>query len=317
MKIERPIATPTDCSALAARCAGFSLIELSIVMIIIGLIIAGGVGVYEPSMRQALKNKNETIVKQATETLIGFAGAHRSLPVELRSTGVVGAVRDAQLNPIQYAFAAALSTVNRLCQQDDTPLRVQVLKPDGAVDFEVANVAFVLWSRGYDGRTAPEKAVGAIVDEAIFPVPLYAETIADDLVDWATLAELKAAAGCGSQGLKILISALPSAHVGAVYGNVTFFPEGGKPPYGWCVAFPDAERAGRLGFMARAELTPAATFDGCTGGNWHEGDTLTLSGVTPFMAADQGGPYDFVVHLRDGNRKPHAVSRRLSLFVQP
>ncbi|GAB0058849.1 hypothetical protein SIID45300_03207 [Candidatus Magnetaquicoccaceae bacterium FCR-1] len=296
--------------------AGFSLIELSIVMIIIGLIIAGGVGIYEPSMRQALKNKNETIVRQAVETLIGFAGAHKSLPRELRHAGVVGAVQDAQLNPLQYALDAALLEMNQLCRRDDTPLSVQVLKADGSVNFEVINVAFVVWSRGYDGRTGPEKPTGAIDGQTPYPVPPYAENMADDLVGWATLAELQAAAGCGSQGLKILVSALPVARVGAPYGTVTLTPEGGKPPYGWCVAFPDQERAGKLAFKADGDLTPADAFDGC-GERRVVGDTLTMHGLAPFVATDQGGPYDFVVHLQDGNRQPHRTSRRLSLFVQP
>ncbi|MBF0263430.1 MAG: prepilin-type N-terminal cleavage/methylation domain-containing protein [Magnetococcales bacterium] len=311
----RPIHRPTHARGMA-RERGFSLIELSIVMIIIGLIIAGGVGVYEPSMRQALKNKNETIVRQAVETLIGFAGAHKSLPREIRHAGVVGAVQDAQLNPLQYAFDAALGAVDRLCRRDDTPLSVQVLKPDGSVNFEVSNVAFVVWSRGYDGRTGPEKALGPIDTPTPYPVPLYAENVADDLVGWATLAELQAAAGCGSQGMTILVSALPVARIGATFGTVTLTPEGGKPPYGWCVAFPDQERAGKLAFKADGDLTPAGAFDGC-GESRGSGDTLTIHGLAPFVAADQGGPYDFVVHLQDGNRQPHRTSRRLSLFVAP
>ncbi|MBF0417248.1 MAG: prepilin-type N-terminal cleavage/methylation domain-containing protein [Magnetococcales bacterium] len=296
--------------------SGFSLIELSIVMIIIGLIIAGGVGIYEPSMRQALKNKNETIVKQAVETLTGFAGAHKSLPGEIRHAGVVSAVQDAQLNPLQYAYDASLTEMNQLCRRDDTRLSVQVLKPDGSRHFEVSNVAFVVWSRGYDGHTAPEKPVGAIDTESRYPLPVYAERVADDLVGWATLAELQAAAGCGNQGLKILVSALPVAHVGATYGTVTLTPEGGKPPYGWCVAFPDVDRAGKLQMMADAEVIPVAAFEGCQD-RWSSGATLTIAGLTPFVAADQGGPYDFVVHLQDGNRQAHRVSRRLSLFINP
>ncbi|NGZ06431.1 MAG: prepilin-type N-terminal cleavage/methylation domain-containing protein [Magnetococcales bacterium] len=299
------------------QCAGFSMIELSIVMIIIGLIIAGSISVYEPSMKQTLKNKNETIVRHAVETLIGFAGAHKSLPGAILNTGVVNSVQDAQLNPLQYAFDADLTAVNSICRQDETRLTVEVLKSDGSVAFSVSQVAFVIWSRGYDGKSLPDKAVGAVESAVRYSVPVYAEGQADDLVGWATLSELQAAVGCGGSGVSILADAVPAGSVGLKYGVVTFTPDGGRPPYAWCVEFPDVTRSGKVQFASGdVVLTPVAAFGGC-----REfpvvGAVLTMSGVRPFVSTDQGGPYDFVVHLKDGNHKIHAVNRRFSLFVTP
>ncbi|MBF0627878.1 MAG: prepilin-type N-terminal cleavage/methylation domain-containing protein [Magnetococcales bacterium] len=310
---------PTEISVVRRHpSGGFSMIELSIVMIIIGLIIAGGIGIYEPSMRQALKNKNETVVRQAVETLIGFAGTHRSLPAGLMDSGVVHSVLDAQMNPLQYAFDASLTAVDTLCTQDDARLSVAVLKPDGTTRFSIPDVALVIWSRGYDGATQPEKTTGAIDTPRSYPVPLYAEGSADDLVGWATMAELKAAAGCGAGSLSILASGLPAGSVGMRYDPVTFTAEGGKKPYSWCVAFPDQTRAAKMSFAVdnTNPLPPENAFDGCQEPTM-AGDALTLTGILPFVSTDQGGPYDFVIHLRDSNPRAHTVTRRFSLYVTP
>ncbi|MBF0341488.1 MAG: prepilin-type N-terminal cleavage/methylation domain-containing protein [Magnetococcales bacterium] len=303
-------------STARRRSGGFSMIELSIVMIIIGLIIAGGVTVYEPSMKQTLKNKNETVVRRAVETLIGFAGAHRALPEGIVNSGVLNSPQDAQMNGLQYAYAAELIQVNTVCHLDETPLSVQVLKADGSVNFTVTDVAFVVWSRGYDGVTKPAKPAGAVGEKTAYPVPLYAENEADDLVGWATMPELKAAAGCGASPLRILASGVPAASVGAVYPEVKLTPDGGKGPYRWCVEFPDQVRASRLRFTAEVPLTPREAFGVCTTPEV-QGNTLTMAGQAPFAATDQGGPFDFVVHLQDSNTKAHRVSRRFSLFVIP
>ncbi|MBF0270797.1 MAG: hypothetical protein HQL98_01810 [Magnetococcales bacterium] len=289
------------------------MIELSIVMIIIGLIIAGGITAYTPSMRQALKNKNETIVRHAVEALVGYGGAHKYLPSTISNTGVVNSVQDGQKNTLQYAYDTNLTSANAVCNRDSTNLTVQVLKSDGSVNFSVSNVAFVIWSMGYDGATSNAKTAGAIAAAATYTVPLYQEgTTSDDLVGWATMSELKAAAGCGGSSLKILASSMPVGIVGSTYGTVTFTPDGGLAPYYWCVEFPDTTRSGKLTFTATAGVTPATAFGSCTAPA-SVGSTLTMTGNSAFVSTDQGGPYDLVVYLKDTNA--YTVSRRFSLYV--
>ncbi|WP_130472448.1 hypothetical protein [Candidatus Magnetaquicoccus inordinatus] len=304
-----------------SHAGGFSIIELSIVMIIIGLIISGGISVFGPSMRQALKNKNEVVVQDAVKALVGYAGAQKLLPTTL--SGVARSLLDAQQNALLYAYDNNFIENGNVCNRDATNLSVQVLKADGSVNFTVNNVAFVIWSKGYDGVTAPAKTSEAITAAATYTVPIYSETtgnVQDDLVGWATISELKAAAGCGGNSLKILADALPVGRVGpSLYGAVQFTPEGGVAPYSWCVEFPATTISNNMTFKGITDVTPVNLFGDCAKPTsvYISGNTLALSGNTPFDTNDQGGPYDFIVFLKDSNNTPRIVNRRFSLFVTP
>ncbi|MBF0438670.1 MAG: type II secretion system protein [Magnetococcales bacterium] len=285
---------------------GFTLIEMSIVMIIVGLIIAGGLSVFGPSMRQALKTKNETIVRHAVDTLIGFSGAHKSLPQDL--TGVVNTPNDAQNNPLQYAYDARLIQANVCDYQDVTNLTV------ATASFTVPNIAFVVWSKGYNGTTEEAGwSVGGVEKATTYTVAEYSDGAVnnpsankDDLLGWATIYELKAAAGCSSP-LKILARSVPHGVFGKSYGTAQFMAMGGSS-YSWCVEASDSIKDA----LTYGSTMPVNGFGECSAARFLAGGASLMIHGKPPNGMPAAGSYDLNVYLKDGSPIPATTSR---LFV--
>ncbi|MEO5332207.1 MAG: hypothetical protein H7839_09300 [Magnetococcus sp. YQC-5] len=224
--------------ALCPRTGGFSMIELSIVFIIIGLIISAGISVFGPSMRQALKGKNDTIVQDAVKAVVGYAGAQKKVPADMG--GVARSFWDAQQNTLKYAYSDNLISENSVCDQRTTHLKVSFAY--GESETVVDNVAFVVWSRGGDGMTTSDNQnpfdlpstnrTYALSSAATYTVPVYSEK-KDDLSGWVTLYELKAAAGCGP-ALRILNNRIKDGQE-SLYSGDTIAVDGGVLPYSWCI----------------------------------------------------------------------------------
>ncbi|MEO5333479.1 MAG: prepilin-type N-terminal cleavage/methylation domain-containing protein [Magnetococcus sp. YQC-5] len=328
-----------------ARTGGFTMIELSIVMIIIGVIIAGGITIYTPSMRQAMKEKNEVIVQDAVKALIGYAGAAKKVPAAV--SGIVRSPRDAQQFDLMYAYDANLDgsvSDKNVCNRNSAGFQVVLKQFVTGTDAggnntytTIDNVAFVVWSRGHNGY---DNITGFRTGNT-FNIPVYASPATtdttDDLVGWATLSELKAAAGCEGSPLKILADALVAGSASAsAYGPVYMKADGGVSKkvdgitnaYAWCVESPalcnDADPAlcaagaGSLSALlsfqdAALNSVPVVDFNQCANkALWLESDKIRLEGSMPL--AGQQGVYDFVVYLRDfvGN----STSRRLNLEIR-
>ena len=76
------------------RADGFSLIELSIVMIIIGIIVSAGITVFKPSAVGLMNNKTEIILKANTDALIGHAAVRQQLPRHDKYSSLVRSQKD-------------------------------------------------------------------------------------------------------------------------------------------------------------------------------------------------------------------------------
>ncbi|MEO5377073.1 MAG: prepilin-type N-terminal cleavage/methylation domain-containing protein [Magnetococcus sp. DMHC-6] len=320
---------------------GFTIIELAIVMIIIGLIISGANTIFTPSMKQAIKNKNETVIRHGVDALVGFAGAHKQLPANF--TEAVNSKVDAQNNSLLYGYDANLAVQNSVCNRSSTNLTIQILKADNTEKFKIANVAFWLWSKGYDGvstitpSTPYENAISVNTTVPIvnFEIPVYSDAVGaikDDLVGWATLSELKAAAECG-RVLNIHVDSLPVGKADGLtnYGTSKFSATGGVPSsYQWCVQSPAIFTGGLLNgnlnfyygannmtYTMSNRLSVEGTFNSSSCTPYYAADELHLTGQSSaesaFTTEDQGGPYDFIVFLKesDGN----ITNRRFSLYI--
>lgn len=62
------------------RDAGFSLIELAIVLVIIGLLVGGGIAALDATTEQARRSDQKRALREAREALYGFAMARGRLP---------------------------------------------------------------------------------------------------------------------------------------------------------------------------------------------------------------------------------------------
>lgn len=308
------------------RSSGFTLIELAIVLVVIGLLIGLGASMLGPFTKRAKLIESRETVKAAVEATIGYATTHKRIPTwgDYIPDGandefieVVKNPNDAWTKPLYYFFETLLITNNSICNRSSTNLTI--CRNDACTD-RIPNIAFIVVSSSENynpqtGLVTPNCPSGQIcvrifdmdtpnIDFCIIPAncPNYpsgwdrinrAEPY-DDIVQWVTLDELRTKIGCEGPPLKILNNELPIGKVGTAY-NAIIFVDGGVPftiggKYRWCRQ--ESASTG-LTFNPNTLNANCATLAETS---WGQADTLTISG-TPTSA----GSFNLIFFVRDNN----------------
>lgn len=198
----------------------FTLIELSIVLVIIGLIIGGSFQVLKSMQENAKITNAKNDVQTAKNALLGYAMSTNYLPTKIQFESDLSPVK-ANQHQLFYKHDTDLETKN-ICAFTTTALKVQVDHRDGTTQ-TIKDVAFVIASESAnknlqtkltdngDGTFTVEvrKPYEKIDDE---PTPINRVEEYDDIVDWATLVELQKSVACENRPLRIVNSSLPSTN---------------------------------------------------------------------------------------------------------
>lgn len=190
--------------------SAFTLIELSIVLIIIGLLIGGSFKVLKVMRERAQVSRAQDDVKVAKEAIIGNAIVNNNTlpPIDFF---------DKNLSPIKsnqhqlfYADDPKLEKRD-ICSYSTTHLKVL---PEGKAT--IHDIAFVVASESsnHNMQTAVKNnevkiyKYSKIVDDNTSPINIKENY--DDIVDWVTLRQLQAEAQCSEKRLRIVNTSLPS-----------------------------------------------------------------------------------------------------------
>ncbi len=221
----------------------FTLIELSIVLVIIGLIIGGSFKVLK-SMRENAKVTNaKNDVQTARNAVLGYAMSASFLPTKTLFESDLSPVK-ANQHQLMYARDTTFDTTN-ICASPTTLLSVQVDHRDGTIQ-TIPNVAFVLVSESANKNMQTAIATTIEVRKPFEKIddnstPINRVEPYDDIVDWVTLAQLQKSIGCENHPLRIVNSSLPSTNTAsanlysatiAIDGNYT------TPTASSCTFFP-------------------------------------------------------------------------------
>jgi len=249
---------------------GFTIIEVAIVLVIIGLIVGFGASLVGPLTIRAKRTETKETLKAAKESIVGFAAANGRIPVwgdNISDTiavdefcEVVTNRRDAFTQPLYYFPANAnnqLQTAGTICGRKTTNLTVC---RDPACTSRVSSVAFVVATGSENvnpqigivtcpaGLPAGEICIGVYdtgepaIDNCTTAAncPNYDAAVNrlnraeeyDDIAEWVTLNELKVKTGCQGPPLRIVNNELPPGRENDFY-SVTIYPDGGVPSYTW------------------------------------------------------------------------------------
>ncbi len=129
------------------RRRAFTLIELAIVLVIIGIILSIGVGLYVNIIKNAKFSATRDIVKTACEAVKGYAKSHYELPDSsaLNTLGIK--TKDAYAKPLVYKYSSDLVS-NNLCSYDSASLlSIEIQNPSGGSTTK-NDVAFLIYSTG-------------------------------------------------------------------------------------------------------------------------------------------------------------------------
>lgn|GEM_PF-1198291 len=298
---------------------GFTLIEIAIVLVIIGILIMLGVSLLGPLIKRAKYTETKEIVNAAVESVIGHGGANNKLPIwgdgrpDTTTDEFVEIVRnpnDAWTKPLYYIYDNNLTavTIGGICGRKTTNLTVRIC-PDATCSTPtniISNVAFITLSgsENYNNQTAGNQGVTSAVTINVYQVDVpdidnYAQDMNrpepyDDIVKWVTLDELRIKAGCVGAQLRIVNNELPFGFQNSPY-SATVYAEGGVPfsmggYYRWC-------RQGTA--PAGLTFTPNTFSTDCLGlpeNSWGQANNLTISG-TPTTS----GNFNLTFFVRDNN----------------
>ncbi len=205
---------------------GFTLIELSIVLVIIGLLIGGSFKIFQVMKDRAQTSRDQDDIKVAKEAIIGNAILNNNtLPSATFFKDNLSPIKNNQ-HPIFYANDNALQSRD-ICSFLTTNLKVQT--PTRTIN----NVAFVLASEGpnHNMQTAIKDNLDGTysvktydyatkVDDNTTPKNIVENY--DDVVDWVTLSQLKSDLRCNDKPFRFLNDSLPSAIKGQSYSATLY-----------------------------------------------------------------------------------------------
>ncbi len=171
---------------VAQPAAGFTLLEMAFVIVVTGVLLALLAPVLVQTLRHEADQRGRADVDAARDAVLGYARAHRRLPVRL---GGELAGQDSWRRPLRYRADARLQSTSDLCAETVADAELHVLVPnalDPATGVPVPiPAAFVIVGDGPDRRATilfPD-AAGSTTD---------LRTTGDDIVAWVGLDELQA-----------------------------------------------------------------------------------------------------------------------------
>lgn len=289
--------------------SGFTLIELSIVLVIIGMLIGLGSGMIGPLTTFVKVRETRELQDSALQSITSWASSRNSIPDSAGFPTVAKSPLDAWGRNLIYLYDAnlyaAAPTKDTICGRRLAALTLVTTDPAATM----ANVAFVVLS-GAENATLKSTLNGnlnGVPLTGIITATGYATgTITvtgpnSDLVRWVTLDELRSKIGCQGAPLKIVNNELPFSNYSASY-SATIVPDGGTGAYEW--------RIKKGSVPTGMSFSPPLPFVNSSTSNWASGSNLTIQG----WPRPQGS-YNFTIMARDSNG--NSSSRLFVLTIQP
>lgn len=230
---------------------GFTLIELAIVLVIVGLLVGLGssmVGVLTTAIKV---RETKDLQDAAVQSVNSWASANNRLP-DTTANGFAAVAKtpnDAWGRPFIYLYDNNLNinpTKDTICGRRSTVITMrQCLTANCATtagtDYvDTSNVAFVVISESDDATVQTQATDGAIAASRAAMGRITVDVNNSDIVRWVTLDELRSKIGCQGAPLRIVNNELPFGAIPNPY-SVTLTADGGVPfatnpsTYKWCV----------------------------------------------------------------------------------
>lgn len=185
---------------------GFTLIEMAIVLVIIGILASVSLPFLGDLTRREKKSTADNFLKQIRDQVIGYALVNNRLPTagaggEFESMGLG---KDPYGNIINYVVDPALTVSNVLCNTGTTTAALTVRKDPGGTTITSNDVAFVLYTIGANMQQEIQNTVANTYDyfdPRNYPSLSGVTSRAyDDSLEFATLNLLKTRV-CSALGL--------------------------------------------------------------------------------------------------------------------
>ena len=301
---------------------GFSLIELSIVLVLMGILISFGTGMIAPLTKRVKYTETKEVVNAAVESIISFASANNRIPTTSEFQSIVRTPRDAWTKDLYYIPDVNLDDLNAggVCGRKTTGITVRFYT-DALTYTDISNVAFVIISgsenyniqtNNVSGRVTAYQTGTINIDN--YTVDMNRPEAYDDIIKWITLDELRAKTGCQGSQLKLINNELPYGFQNSQYIATVFadsgvpFGSGGK--YKWC-----RQENSPTG-LTFSPSTLSSNALGLAENLWGQADSITISGTPTAF-----GNFTLTVFVRDDNdtsgSNDNITQKTLVLTINP
>lgn len=268
---------------------GFTLVEIAIALVIVGLLVGLGASLIGPLTKRAKLEENREILKKAYESVLGYAIQNKRLPSDLQSAGA----------PTKDVFGIDLTYVpanewtgSNICTSSASLLTINDASAGGTANV-YSNVAFIIIANGENrcnqtGSTLPfyvypQGATGNCCPPNPPIQSCPASPDYDDLVVYIDANNLRQKI-CST--FRIVTETLPSGKQYVPYPSVKLEATDGTSPYTWSIL----------------------------SGGLPDGMSLDASGNlsgTP----DQSGTFPIMVSVTDSESR--TATKSLSLTIEP
>jgi prepilin-type N-terminal cleavage/methylation domain-containing protein len=239
------------------RKGGFTLIELAIVLVVLGILVGLGVGLVGILTKQAKLRESRETVNQAKEAFLGYAVKNGYLPVEdpydtnnpvtaFQTVGAKGI--DSWTKPLRYIAADELEGSGKeVCGINTTTLTITDKGTPRS------NIAFLIISGGENYNIQTNNTIYEIDTPNIddFPTDINRPENYDDIVAYASLDEIRSLRGCPQPLAITSPTTLPQGEEDSFY-SYSLEAIGGMPPYTW---------SGNITGGTNCDATPGLTLD--------------------------------------------------------
>ncbi len=299
---------------IARSYKGFTLVELAVSLVVIGLLVGLGTAMVGPLMTAIKVRESKENLGGAVESINSWAAGNNRIPDT--SAGVTGfktvvkSPADAWGRDFIYLydsnFTSGTITKDTICGRKTTAFTLQ----DSNTNASIPNIAYIMLSQGDDAvtnstfsastaacSTAVTKVTSGVLPSA---TPVVCANTTDDIVRWVTLDELRTKIGCQGAQLRIVNNELPYGALPNDY-SVKIYADGGVPfstnpnTYKWCVNTLPAGFSAPTGGIQNANCLNA---NEATWGSTAAASELTIS----FAASAAGlvsGSHQITVVARD------------------
>ena len=278
-----------------AKQKGFTLVELAVSLVVIGLLIGLGTAMVGPLMNSIKVRESRENLGAAVESINGWAAGNNRLPqwgdgaADATTDEFVEVARnsaDAWGRPFIYLFDSnlfnAAPTKDTICGRRSTALTLNTIDPAATI----TNVAYIVLSQGDDAVTDSTIAATPVTSGSITSATTVTANTSDDLVRWVTLDELRTKVGCQGPQLRIVNNELPYGYATSPYAS-TVTADGGVPyssggKYRWCIEGV-APAGNTLLFRSTANTAMPFNADCKTNlqeSSWVQSDALVISLAT-------------------------------------
>ena len=200
-------------SLKGTKVLGFTLIELAIILMFIGLFLGAGSSLLGMLTEREKVSENKEIIASAVEAIKGYVLKNGKLPTLSNFTSIVNVQNDAWGKPLIYIYYVN-ATSSSICGLTSSPITVRYCHDAACTSYnDTTNVAFLVLSSGenmniqtgFSSQEISSNTTIKVYDYGVVGIDDYSADVArlelyDDMVKVVTLYELQSLLRCGGGG---------------------------------------------------------------------------------------------------------------------